>query len=185
MKTMASITDKTDALRELATHVRRERENANLTQLEVATKAGVSQPLYAGVELGMRPMPVHRAPDFGDSVVLGSIRYLLSKLVHARYELVNASEERLCASSMATLAVLVRKSSAVCAVMAAALEDGRLTDQELDDADNELAELEETVRRVRRDVAVRRELSKRQQRELAGLVKTRTGSGLQCKTKVG
>jgi len=181
MTNAKAITAQEQALETLGEYIRNERDACGISQLAVASYAGVSQPLYSGIESGHRPLTAHRVGQFGDCVTLGVIKYLLTQLRETRYELVRASDERMCAASMATLASLVAKSSQVCAVMAAALEDGDVSDSELDGMENGLANLEETVRKVRRDVAVRRELSKRNRREIASLVKTKTGSGVQAK----
>lgn len=182
---MDRATAKTTALDDLASLIRHEREAFGHTQDSIAALAGVSRQLYAGIEAGSRPLAIHRASDFGDAVVLGVIKYLLTQLRETRYELASASCERMCAASMATLVSLVQKSSQVCAVMAAALADGEVSDSELDGMEDGLANLEETVRRVRRDVAVRRELGKREKKELASLAKARTGSGFHSKAAVG
>lgn len=175
------ITKQEQALETLGGFLRHERDACGYSQLSVATHAGVSQPLYAGIEGGNRPLPIHRAADFGDTVVVGAIKFLLTQLNSVRLELVQASDERVCAESYATLASLVSKSSHVCQVMAAALEDGVVTDDELDALEDKAAEAEETFRRLRRDIAVKRAV-RQQARKVAGsVVNTRTGSGIQAK----
>ncbi len=175
------ITEQERALETLGEHLRYERELRGYSQLSVATEAHVSQPLYAGIELGNRPLPIHRASEFGDSVVIGAIKFLITQLKGTRLELVTAGDERKCVESVATLSELIRKSSQVCAVISSALEDGRGSDSELDGMDDSLSQLEECVRQVRRDVAVRRELKRRERQLAPGLTSTRAGSGIQAK----
>lgn len=179
-----SETDRNVALRCLASSIRSQREAHGLTQEQVATQAGVSRPLYVGIELGNRPLPIHRAADFGDSVVIGAVKYLLAQLKDTRLQLVNASESRLCAQSMSTLAELIRKSGEVCAVMAAALADGAVDDRELDQMEDSLSRLDEVVHKTRCDIAVLKEVRKRDKTQI-GIASTRPVSGLHAKSKVG
>lgn len=178
---MDRATGKTTALADLASLIRRERETFGHTQDSVAALAGVSRQLYAGIESGLRPLTVHRAADFGDAVVLGAVRFLLTQLKEVRLELVSASDDRACAESYATLASLVSKSSQVCQVMAEALADGVVSDDELDALEDKAAEAEETFRRLRRDIAIKREVRKQTRKVIGTVVNTRTGSGVQAK----
>lgn len=178
---MDQATGKTLALADLASLIRHEREANGHTQDSIAALAGVSRQLYAGIESGMRPLPVHRAPEYGDCVVLASIRFLLTQLKSVRLEIVQASDDRMCAESYATLAALVGKSSQVCQVMAEALADGVVSDGELDALEDKAAEAEETFRRLRRDIAVKRELRKQARKAAGSVVSTRTGSGVMAK----
>ncbi len=179
---MTGIADKSVSMRELALHLRRERENSGLTQTQVAAIGGVTQCVYAGIELGNKPLTVHRAGEYGDSVILGAVRYLLSQLKSARYELVQAGDERVCAESYSSLAALVEKSSQVCQVMAAALADGVVSDDELDQLEDKAAEAEETFRRLRRDIAIKRGMREQIRKESAiGLRKVRTGEVFRAK----
>lgn len=169
------------SMRELAMHVRREREAFGLTQSEVAARRGVSQQLYAGIELGSRGLQVHAVGTYGDSVVIGAIRYLLTQLSEIRYEIVRAADERMCVESMTTLASLMRTSSQVCAVISEAIEDGEVDDAELDKADRVLAELEEKVHRTRRDIAVKKEMRRRAGAELSKLAKCASAAPIPAK----
>lgn len=178
---MDHATEKTAALADLASLIRHERETNGHTQDSVAAFAGVSRQLYAGIESGLRPLTVHRAPEYGDCVVIGAIKFLISQLKTTRLELVTAGTERKCVESVATLSELIRKSGQVCSVISGALEDGQISDTELDGMDDSLAQLEETARQVRRDIAVRKELRRRERQVAPGLVSTRTGSGIQAK----
>jgi transcriptional regulator with XRE-family HTH domain len=181
MTATKAITAQEQALETLGTFLRREREAFGLSQLAVAAHAGVSQPLYSGLETGHRALMTHRVSEFGDSAVLGAIKYLLTQLKEARYELVRGGDARMCAASISTLNALVQRSALVCMTLTSALEDGELDSNELEEIDSKLEQLEESVRQTRRDVAVRQALLKRERQAITGLAKCQTGSVAQAK----